>query len=71
MVLMNLIIKGKLKKTLIFPAFAGYISVLLWIRGDCCFGIVNISSSSGFKLLSDCVLLISGRFALRVSGGNG
>mgnify|MGYP005767147005 CR=1 FL=1 len=37
---MNLIIRGKIKKTLIFPAFAGCISVLLRIRIDSCFGLV-------------------------------
>ena len=37
---MNLIIKGKIKKTLIFPAFAGCISVLLCIRIYCWFVLV-------------------------------
>ena len=53
MVLMNLIIKGKIKKTLIFPAFAGCISVLLCIRIYCCFVLV-IFGQNHIDLLGAC-----------------
>ena len=54
---MNLIIKGKIKKTLIFPAFAGCISVLLCIRIVCFFGLV-ILGQNHVDLLGACAKVL-------------
>ena len=50
---MNLIIKGKIKKTLIFPVVTGRISVLLCIRIVCCSGLV-IFGQDHVDLLRAC-----------------
>lgn len=53
---MNLITKGKIKKTLIFSAFAGCISVLLCIRLVCCSGLV-IFGQDHIDLLGACAVV--------------
>ena len=54
--IMNLITKGRIKKTLIFPAFAGGISVLLFqvMRG--CSGFI-ILGEDHVDLLGSCAVI--------------